>query len=136
MISRSIPFECFRTKYTLNIPEAVVNLPIVNLRKFFAYTSQEQWRNEESTEAFFSSIPEIAEELKDKWDEASREFQRNYKDPKFDEHGNYITDKEARQRRRFHNKQLMADVKRAKTDYERFQRRIPKLEGIKATIKR
>ena len=85
---------------------------------------------EESTRSFFSYIPEILEDLKDKWNEESLKFQKEYQDPKFDSSGNYISDKVEREKRRNHNKRLMNRVKAAKARYERFQKKIPKLKEL------
>lgn len=131
MTERSLEFRCYRCRMTLNMPVAMEEMPITNLRKFFKYMDQEYWRNEESTHLFFSYIPEILEDLKDKWGQESIRFQKEYQDPKFDSSGNYISDKEEREKRRNHNKRLMNKVKAAKARYERFQKRVPKLEELK-----
>lgn len=130
MVEKSIPFRCGSCRMTLNMPVAMIEMPITNLRKFFKWVGQEMWRNEESTQQFFSYIPDITEDLKDKWDEASVKFQKEYQDTKFDSHGNMITDKEERKKRKAHNDRLMVKVKTAKATYERFQKRIPKLKEI------
>ena len=85
------------------MPVAMEEMPITNLRKIFKLMEDEYWRNEESTRLFFAYIPEILEDLKDKWGEESLKFQKEYQDPKFDSSGNYISDKEEREKRRNHN---------------------------------
>ena len=131
MREQSLEFRCDRCRMWLNMPCAMETMSITNLRKFFKWANQEYWRNEESTHLFFSYIPEVLEDLKDKWDQESITLQKVYEDPKFDSSGNYISDKDERERRRNHNRQLLSEVKKAKTRYERFLRRIPKLEAIK-----
>ena len=131
MKAESLEFRCYGCRMTLNMPVAMEDMTITNLRKFFKFMDQEYWRNEESTQKFFSYIPEILEDLKDKWGEASLTFQKDYQDPKFDSSGNYISDKEEREKRRNHNQRLMNKVKAAKAKYERFQKRVPKLEELK-----
>ena len=131
MLQQSLEFRCYSCRMTLNMPRAMEEMPITNLRKFFKWADQEYWRNEGSTRLFFSYIPEIAEDLKDKWGEASLEAQRDYQDPKFDSHGNYISDKEEREKRRNHNKRLLSRVKAAKARYERFLKKAEKLKELK-----
>ena len=131
MKAESLEFRCYGCRMMLNMPVAMEDMTITNLRKFFKFMDQEYWRNEENTQKFFSYIPEILEDLKDKWGEASLTFQKDYQDPKFDSSGNYISDKEEREKRRNHNQRLMNKVKAAKAKYERFQKRVPKLEELK-----
>ena len=123
MMERSLLFQCDKCRMTLH-------MPVANLRKFFKWASQDHWRNEISMQQFFSYIPEILDDLKDKWNNAGIEFQRQYKDPKFDSSGNYISDKEVREKRRNHNQRLMNKVKAAKARYERFQKKVPKLKEL------
>lgn len=130
MIERSLEFNCYRCRMTLNMPIAMEDMTITNLRKIFKFMDQEYWRNEENTHLFFSYIPEVLEDLKGRWGEESRTFQKEYQDPKFDSSGNYISDKEEREKRRNHNKKLMSKVKAAKARYERFQKKIPKLKEL------
>lgn len=130
MTERSLEFRRYGCRMTLNMPVAMEEMPITNLRKFFKLMDEEYWRNEESTRSFFSYIPEILEDLKDKWNEESLKFQKEYQDPKFDSSGNYISDKEMREKRRNHNKRLMNKVKAAKARYERFQKKVPKLKEL------
>ena len=130
MTERSLEFRHYDCRMTLNMPGAMAEMPITNLRKFFKLLDEEYWRNEESTRLFFAYIPEIQEDLKDKWEQESLKFQKEYQDPKFDSSGNYISDKEMREKRRNHNKRLMSKVKAAKARYERFQKKVPKLKEL------
>lgn len=104
MTERSLEFRRYGCRMTLNMPVAMEEMPITNLRKFFKLMDEEYWRNEESTRSFFSYIPEILEDLKDKWNEESLKFQKEYQDPK--------------------------KVKAAKARYERFQKKVPKLKEL------
>ena len=130
MIERSLEFRRYRCRMYLHMPNAMEHMTITNLRKFFKQFGDEYLGNEESTRSFFSYIPEILEDLKDKWNEESLKFQKEYQDPKFDSSGNYISDKEMREKRRNHNKRLMNKVKAAKARYERFQKKVPKLKEL------
>lgn len=131
MRPESLEFRCYGCRMILNMPIALEVMTLANLRKFFKFMDQEWQRNEESTRKFFSCIPEVQLDLKGEWDEASRTFQREYKDTKFDSSGNYISDKDERERRQAHNQKLLNDVKRAKSRYERFVKRVPKLKELK-----
>ena len=136
MIQRSLEFKCHRCQINLNMPTAMEEMSIVNLRKFFKLMNEEYWRNEDSTRLFFSYIPEIQADLRDKWNEESLTFQNEYRDPRFDASGNYIDEKTERDKRRNYNDKLSDRVKAAKARYERFQRRIPKLEELKEQYQR
>lgn len=131
MTERSLEFRRYGCRMTLNMPVAMEEMPITNLRKFFKLMDDEHWRNEESTRLFFAYIPEIQEDLKGKWDEAGIYFQKNYMSPDFDSHGNKITDKKEKKDRKQYNDRLMVKVREAKARYERFQKRVPKLVELK-----
>lgn len=133
MDKRILVFRVYGCRMTLNVPDALIGMGIGNLRKFFKW-AQKNPENDQSILQFFSYIPETAEYLKEKWADASQEFQREYRDSKFDSHGNYITDKEERNRRQYVNKKLHARVKETKHDYERFVERTKKLEEMRRTI--
>ncbi len=130
MTERTLDFWHYSCHMSLNMPVAMEEMPLTNLRKFLKLMDADRWRNEENIRTFFTYIPEITEDLKAKWDEASLNFQRDYLDPKYSA-GNYIDDKDEREKRRNHNKRLLNKVKAAKARYERFQRRVPKLEELK-----
>lgn len=130
MMERSLAFVCDRCRMQLNMPVAMEEMPITNLRRFFRLMDQEYWRNEESTRLFFSYIPEIQEDLRSKCEQERLTFQKEYQDPKFDSSGSCIRDKVVREKRRSRNKQLMNQVKAAKARYERFQKKIPKLKEL------
>ena len=59
MTERSLEFRRYGCRMTLNMPVAMEEMSITNLRKFFKLMDEEYWRNEESTRSFFSYIPEI-----------------------------------------------------------------------------
>lgn len=117
---------------SLCIPEAVENMTIKNLRKFFKLMGFEP-ENDDSIRDFFSCIPETEEYLRDLWADESRYFQENYKSPEFDEHGNRIDDPKKSKSIKDHNKRLEKRVRDAKARYDRFRKRIPKLDDLKET---
>ena len=129
---KTLEFNCFGCRMTLNMPDAMEEITITKLRKFFRFIDEEFWKNEDSVRDFFSYIPEIQDDLKAQWHEASMRFQHEYQDPNF-KNGERITDKTERDARKASNDRLMERVKRAKTRYEKFVKKIPKLEELKTT---
>lgn len=115
---------------SLNVPIAMEEMPVANLRKLFRPILREYGRNRESIEDFFTCLPAVEAMLKEEWDLASMVFQQDYKDLKFDESGHVITDKNEKEKRRVNNNRLMRDVKNAKARYDRFKKKIPKIEEI------
>lgn len=130
MIRQSLEFRCYSCRMTLNMPVAMEEMTITNLRKFFKFMDQEYWRNEDNTRLFFSYIPEIIEDLKEEWNRKSLDAQKYYQDPKFDAHGNYISDPKERKARQKNNKWWMSKVKAAKSRYERFLKKSEKLKEL------
>ena len=115
---------------TLIIPAAIIEMSLTNLRKFFKWACRWSGDNKEGVHDFFSCIPEVSEHLMDEWNTASIEFQKEYRDPDFDSKGNRITDAKERKSRKAHNNRLLKKVKTAKTNYDKFQKRIPKLKEL------
>lgn len=135
MTERRIEFSFFDDgpeicRIYLNIPTALEEMPVANLRKLFRPIFRDYNRNRESIEDFFTCIPSIEAMLKKEWDLASIVFQQDYKDTGFDESGHVITDKNEKAKRRANNDRLMRNVKKAKARYYRFKMRIPKIEEI------
>lgn len=114
----------------LNVPIALLEMPIANLRKLFKPILREYERNRESIEDFFTCLPAVEAMLKTEWDLASLVFQQDYKDTRFDESGHVITDKTEKAKRRANNDRLIRSVKNAKARYDRFKKKIPKIEEI------
>ena len=132
MIEKEVLFQFDNCRMTLYLPVAMEKMPITNLRKILKWSDQERWRNEDSIRLFFDSIPEISEALKKEWVDASIAFQKEFLSEKFDSHGYVITDGKERKKRKANNKKLMDAVKKAKRRYERFQKKVSKLEELKA----
>lgn len=130
MIQEELEFRVENCRLTLYPMKALQKRTIPNLRKILKLISQEYWRNEENIHLFFSYIPKVQEELREEWEKASLTFQKKYMDPKYNR-GNYIKDPEVRRERAARNKKLVDDVKTAKKQYERFMRKVPKLEKLK-----
>ena len=61
MTERSLEFRRYGCRMTLNMPVAMEEMPITNLRKFFKLMDEEYWRNEESPMA--TSLPFDLEHL-------------------------------------------------------------------------
>ncbi len=131
----SLEFNCFKCHAYLNMPDAIIHMNITAMRKFFKYMDQEYWRNTDSIKQFFSCIPEVSSDLYEAWGDASRTFQKEYQDPNFKD-GVKIMDKVEREKRRCRNKRLMNHVKKAKAEYDRFEKRIPKLKELQEMYER
>lgn len=131
MIKKEVLFQFDNCRMTLFLPTAVEKMSIMNLRKILKWSDQERWRNEDSIRTLFNSIPEISEVLKKEWDDACITFQKDYLDEKFDSRGHLITNGEERKKRKENNRKLIDTVKKAKRRYERFQKKVPKLEELK-----
>lgn len=131
MTKKSLEFQVESCRITLHMPAAMTDMGMTNLRKLFRWISREEWRNVESICAFFSYIPEVEDDLLQKWSQASEAAAKNYRDPKFDAFGNYISDKDERNRRRAHNRRLKMKVLEARARYSSFMHRVPVLEELK-----
>ena len=116
---------------SLKMPLAMLVMPIGNVRKFFKWADLAPSLNRESIRRYFAYIPMISDELKWAWEVAGREMVQQWQSEEFDSHGDKITDRDEKKRRRAFNKSLEAAEKAARADYERFQKRIPKLEEIR-----
>ena len=112
-------FRLYSGTVVFNMPLVLEKMPLESLKKFFRYIDMRLGSNKETADAFFSCIPELSADLKQAWDDASIKFQREYKSEEYNRH------------HKANNKKLFNAVKTAKADYERFQKRIPKLEEIK-----
>lgn len=133
MKKQILEFHTGSSHMTLIVPDALELMPITNMKKFFRFVNQAFWINENSMREFFSFIPDVKLDLREQWDDASQKFQREYRDPNFDKSGNRIDDKEEREKIRKRNKYYLQKVKSAKTRFEKFEKRIPKLEELKGT---
>ena len=130
MIRQSLEFHVGSCRMWLHMPTAMIGMSIPKLRKFFQWASQDQGNNE-NMQYFFSCIQTVHDLLKDDWDTESKYFVKSYKDPKFDEKGNYIKDKTESEKRQTHNNELLTRVKAAKREYDNFLKKIPKLGEIR-----
>ena len=122
----AVLFEVDACKMWLNIPDALVDIPIGNLRKIMKW--QARGDNQESLRKFFGAVQETEELLKLEWEQRSRDYLKNYKSPDFDQYGHKITDKKEIKLRQGHNKSLLRKAEKAKNAYDRFKdKRKPKL---------
>ena len=132
MKKQILEFHTGSSHMTLIVPDALELMPLGNTKKFFKFVNQAFWINENSMREFFTFIPEVKADLREQWNEAGLEFQRQYKDPNFDSAGNRIDDKVERKKRSDRNRYYQSKVKQAKARFDRFEKRIPKLEELKA----
>lgn len=117
-------------RMTLNLPVALTELPKINLQKIFKLLFQNEWLNRETIADLDAAFPEISDDLKALWNEASITYQREYKLPKNEliqlPNGRFTKKYSPKELRsiKANNKRLMDDVKAAKREYEHFQDRI------------
>ena len=130
MKSRTVVFQQDQCRMTLIIPAAIIEMSLTNLRKFFKWACRWAGDNKESVHEFFSCVPEVTEYLMGEWNTASIEFQKDYQDPDFDSKGNKIMDAKKKKSRKAHNNILLKKVKTAKANYDKFQKKIPKLKEL------
>ncbi len=135
MREQTIYFGCDRCNMTLNLPTAFTELTKANMRKIFFMIFQEPGRNAEAIRIIDEVLPEISEELKGKWETASKKFYDEYKDPSYEYYTEDGISKKYTKKQlisiRAKNKRMMQAVKSAKRNYEMFLPRIELWEEIK-----
>ena len=131
-------FRVFMTRLILNTLNTLKDLPITKFRKLVAYICKDlTTENEEALNRIFSSIPEVQDNLRLAWEEASVRFQKEYEDPVFGPDGNKRTDPKEKKNvkaRNKYRKDKVLEAKKAKKAYDRFLERIPKLKEIQQSI--
>ena len=109
----------------INARAVLEDMPLTNFRKFIRFTKPEFWRNEQNYSILFQSVSEIEKLLRADWEKALDDQNRlsvNLRE---------IKDKWEKHTARNTNISLKRDVRRAKSRYLKFQRRIPELKKIK-----
>ncbi len=132
-------FKAGSCRMTLNLPEAITDMTLTNIRKFiktvlvpskWAWIEYEEMeQNEISMKKFFQYIPIVEEHLKDEWSFQSEVFQDVYQDEKFDKSGNMRTKKDAANIKRV-NKHNYSKVAEAKHRYDAFVKRAAALRKL------
>ena len=97
--------------------EKLCELPVANVRKLFAMMLSEPWNNEDAIQQTGAFLNEIVPESKELWHLASIEFQNGWR---------LVRNKQSRApdvvEKLNRNKQLTRAVKRAKAQYERWEK--------------
>ena len=97
--------------------EKLCELPVANVRKLFAMMLSELWNNEDAIQQTGAFLNEIVPESKELWHLASIEFQNGWR---------LVRNKRSRApdvvEKLNRNKQLTRAVKRAKAQYERWEK--------------
>lgn len=97
--------------------EKLCELPVANVRKLFAMMLSEPWNNEDTIQRTGAFLNEIVPESKALWHLASIEFQNGWR---------LVRNKRSRApdvvEKLNRNKQLTRAVKRAKAQYERWEK--------------
>ena len=97
--------------------EKLCELPVANVRKLFAMMLSEPWNNEDAIQSTGAFLNEIVPESKALWHLASIEFQNGWR---------LVRNKRSRTpdvvEKLNRNKQLTRAVKRAKAQYERWEK--------------
>ena len=97
--------------------EKLCELPVANVRKLFAMMLSEPWNNEDAIQQTGAFLNEIVPESKELWHLASIEFQNGWRLVRNKRsHAPDVVEKLNR------NKQLTRAVKRAKAQYERWEK--------------
>ena len=136
MKEQTLVFWCSdNCQMSLYMPMAMEKMTMSGMRKFLKYVKQEFWQNEDNLREFFTYISEIEQTLENDWKTALSTCEKETLDTKYDEKGNRITDKTERQKRAAYNKKLLEAVKRAKSRYQAFQRRIPELKKMREEMR-
>ena len=106
-------------RMTLNLPVALTELSKIKLRKIFKLLFQNEWLNRETIVNLDAAFPEISDDLKTCWNDASITYQREYKLPE----NELIQLLNGRFTKKYPPKELRS-IKAAKRRYEHFQDRI------------
>lgn len=104
--------------------------PLAKQKKLLGYVFQEPWRNEKTISTLGTYLPQKqaeAKEVKEAWEAASRRYQDEYISTQF---RYYLT---AQQKRTVEaaNRKMLNEVKRCKTNFERWGKIIACYEMLK-----
>ena len=123
----TVSFRYYTAHFTLNYPKALEDLPQANLKKLFKYMVSD-WHTDANADAIritHEALKDHVSETKQKWADASVDFQNGFVDTKY--HG-CRNKKEAAA----NNKRLLAAVKSSKTAHERAKNLLTFFEDLKA----
>ena len=101
--------------------------PLAKQKKLLGYVFQEPWRNEETISTLGTYLPQKQAEAKEAWEAASKRYQDEYISTQFRD------DLTAQQKRTVGaaNRKMLKEVKRCKTNFERWGKIIACYEMLK-----
>ena len=101
--------------------------PLAKQKKLLGYVFQEPWRNEETISTLGTYLPQKQAEAKEAWEAASKRYQDEYISTQF------RYDLTAQQKRTVEaaNRKMLKEVKRCKTNFERWGKIIACYEMLK-----
>lgn len=101
--------------------------PLAKQKKLLGYVFQEPWRNEETISTLGTYLPQKQAEAKEAWEAASKRYQDEYISTQF------RYDLTAQQKRTVEaaNRKMLNEVKRCKTNFERWGKIIAHYEMLK-----
>ncbi len=101
--------------------------PLAKQKKLLGYVFQEPWRNEETISTLGTYLPQKQAEAKEAWEAASKRYQDEYISTQF------RYDLTANQKRIIEaaNRKMLNEVKRCKTNFERWGKIIACYEMLK-----
>lgn len=101
--------------------------PLAKQKKLLGYVFQEPWRNEETISTLGTYLPQKQAKAKEAWEAASKRYQDEYISTQF------RYDLTAQQKRTVEaaNRKMLNEVKRCKTNFERWGKIIAHYEMLK-----
>ncbi len=101
--------------------------PLAKQKKLLGYVFQEPWRNEETISTLGTYLPQKQAKAKEAWESASKRYQDEYISTQF------RYDLTAQQKRTVEaaNRKMLNEVKRCKTNFERWGKIIACYEMLK-----
>lgn len=116
-----------RCTMQINIDPFFTQATLAKQKKLLGYVFQEPWRNEETIRILDAYLPQKQAQAKDAWENASKRYQNEYTGTQF------RYDLTANQKRTIEaaNRKMLNEVKRCKTNYERWGKIIAHYEMLK-----
>ncbi len=116
-----------RCTMQINLDPFFTQATLAKQKKLLGYVFQEPWRNEETIRTLDAYLPQKQAQAKDAWENASKRYQNEYTGTQF------RYDLTAQQKRTVEaaNRKMLNEVKRCKTNFERWGKIIACYEMLK-----
>ena len=116
-----------RCTMQMNFDPFFTQATLAKQKKLLGYVFQEPWRNEETIRILDAYLPQKQAQAKDAWENASKRYQNEYTGTQF------RYDLTANQKRTIEaaNRKMLNEVKRCKTNFERWGKIIACYEMLK-----